>query len=73
MESNKNYKIFLKKNVRKSICSCGLSNVMPYCDNSHRTFNENNNCSFKSIKLISDKDIDIAVSCSNWTKKNEKK
>ena len=73
MESNNEYNIFLKKDVRKSICSCGMSNVMPYCDNAHRLFNENNNCSYKSIKLISNKDVSVSVSCSNWNSKNEKK
>ena len=42
MENNNIYKVILKKNIRKSICSCGLSNKIPYCDNTHRTFNKKN-------------------------------
>ena len=29
-------KIELKKDKRYSICTCGLSNIMPYCDGNHR-------------------------------------
>jgi len=66
MENSNIYKILLKKNIRKSICSCGLSNKMPYCDNAHRAFNEKNNCTYKSIKVISDKDVKIVLESSKW-------
>ena len=66
MENSNIYKILLKKNIRKSICSCGLSNKMPYCDNAHRAFNEKNNCTYKSIKVTSDKDVKIILKSSKW-------
>ena len=70
MENNNVYKVILKKNIRKSICSCGLSNKMPYCDNTHRTFNKKNNCNYKSVTITSDKDVEIVVKSTKW-KKNE--
>ena len=66
MENSNIYKILLNKNIRKSICSCGLSNKMPYCDNAHRAFNEKNNCTYKSIKVTSDKDVEIVIESSKW-------
>ena len=66
MKNSNVYKILLKKNIRKSICSCGLSNKIPYCDNAHRAFNEKSNCTYKSIKITSDKDVDIVVKSSKW-------
>ena len=66
MENNNIYKVILKKNIRKSICSCGLSNKIPYCDNTHRIFNEKNNCTYKSIKITSDKDVEVVIASSKW-------
>ena len=39
---------------------------MPYCDNAHRAFNEKNNCTYKSIKVTSDKDVEIVIESSKW-------
>ena len=66
------YKVLLKKNMKYSICSCGLSKVMPFCDNAHRLFNEENNSKFKSIKITPDKDVGIVLSSSNWNDGNKK-
>ena len=41
-----------KKNVKYSICSCGLSKKIPYCDNAHREFNLENSTQYKSIKIF---------------------
>tara|TARA_B100001029_G_C15056733_1_gene454956 strand:- start:645 stop:851 length:207 start_codon:yes stop_codon:yes gene_type:complete len=56
----------LKKGVQYSVCSCGLSKIMPFCDNAHREYNKRFSTDYKSIKIISDKDTTIKVSCSHW-------
>jgi len=61
----------VKKNVKYSICSCGLSKKLPYCDNAHREFNENNNTNYKSIKIISSNNVKIKINCSNWLDNDE--
>ena len=58
--------IQLKKNVKCSICSCGMSKKLPYCDNSHRVYNKINKTSYKSVKVYLLDDKKIKISCSNW-------
>ena len=62
--------IKIKKNVKYSLCSCGKSNKLPYCDNAHRAYNVANNCSYKSIKVYlldeSDDNDYLKIMCSNW-------
>tara|TARA_Y100000588_G_C13468622_1_gene591571 strand:- start:152 stop:361 length:210 start_codon:yes stop_codon:yes gene_type:complete len=59
----------LKKDVKYSICSCGLTRKLPFCDNQHRDYNKKNNCSYKSVKIIPSNDIEIQVNSSNWNEK----
>jgi len=61
----------IKKNKKYSICSCGLTKKLPFCDNSHRDYNKNNNCSYKSVKIIVNDKNEIEVKCSNWDKLND--
>ncbi len=62
--------IKIKKNVKYSLCSCGKSQQLPYCDNAHREYNVKNNCSYKSVKiyLLDEEDDDkyLKIMCSNW-------
>lgn len=58
--------IILKKGKRYSICTCGASVVMPFCDGRHREVNEKEVCNYKSIKIISEKDTKIKVHSSAW-------
>ena len=60
--------IKIKKETKYSICSCGLSDKLPFCDNNHREYNKENDSSYKSIKIISEKDTNIKIKCSNWLK-----
>ena len=62
------YKVLLKKNMKYSICSCGLSKILPYCDNAHRLFNKQNKTNYKSIKIISSKDVELEITSSTWIK-----
>ncbi len=59
-------KIEVKKGQKCSICTCGNSKTIPYCDNSHRKVNEENNTSYKSLKIIPDEDTIIYVYSNNW-------
>ncbi len=59
-------KIKLKAGKKYSICSCALSQTMPFCDNTHREFNATNGTEYKSVKLIPDHDVNIQVTSSKW-------
>ena len=58
--------IKLKANKKYSICSCGLSKSLPFCDNTHREFNAANNTEYKSVKITPEKDTLIRVTSSRW-------
>ena len=72
MKTNNKYRIKLKKNVKYSICSCGLSKKLPYCDNEHRKINNINNAKFNSIKVYSKKDVEVELVCKKWNEKKNK-
>ena len=59
----------VKKNIKYSICSCGLSKNLPYCDNQHRLHNKEHNTSYKSVKFFLGDDNIVEFKCSNWKKK----
>ena len=59
-------KINLKSGKKYSICSCGLSKTLPFCDNSHREFNKMNKTDYKSLKINPENDIMIEVTSSRW-------
>jgi CDGSH-type Zn-finger protein len=63
--------IKLKAGKKYSICSCGLSNILPYCDNTHREYNSKNGTEYKSVKIIPDKDTTIKVTSSRWMSNGE--
>ena len=58
--------IKLKGSKKYSICSCGYSKSLPFCDNSHREYNAENNTNYKSVKIIPEEDIVIEVTSSCW-------
>ena len=66
-------KIKLNAGKKYSICSCGLSNSLPFCDNKHREFNADNDTEYKSVKITSDDDTTIIVNSSRWNKTEENK
>ena len=59
-------KIKLKAGIKCGLCSCGLSKTLPFCDNAHRKFNEENGVNYKSVKIIPDKDVILSVTSSTW-------
>ena len=58
--------IKLKAGKRYKICSCGLSQTLPFCDNAHREFNAENGTEYKSVKLTPVSDTTIEVTSSRW-------
>ena len=65
--------IKLKAGKKYSICSCGLSKILPFCDNTHREFNAANNMEYKSVKITPEKDTIIKVTSSRWESVQENK
>ena len=65
--------IKLKAGKKYSICSCGLSGNLPFCDNTHREFNSANNMEYKSVKITSEADSKIEVTSSRWESVKENK
>ena len=65
--------IKIKSGKKYSICSCGLSKSLPYCDNAHRQFNAENDTEYKSVKITPDNDTTIIVNSSKWNKTEENK
>ena len=59
-------KIKLKANKKYSFCTCGKSDTLPYCDNNHRIFNDENGTNYKSLKVFPEEDTTICVSSSTW-------
>ena len=59
-------KIKLHKGKKYSICSCGMSKGLPFCDNTHRTYNEKNQTNYKSVKIIAEDTVTIDVNSSTW-------
>ena len=65
--------IKLKAGKKYSICSCGFSRSLPFCDNTHREFNDINNMEYKSVKITSEADTKIEVTSSRWESVKENK
>tara|TARA_Y100000739_G_C20238177_1_gene297622 strand:- start:3 stop:197 length:195 start_codon:yes stop_codon:yes gene_type:complete len=61
-------KIKIHKGRKYSICSCGLSKQLPFCDNEHREYNILNGTDYKSIKLITEETTIINFKSSKWIK-----
>ena len=64
-------KIKINAGKKYSICSCGLSDSLPYCDNKHREFNAENGTDYKSVKITPEYDTTIIVNSSRWNKTEE--
>ena len=65
--------IKLKAGKKYSICTCGLSACLPFCDNSHREYNAANGMEYKSLKVRPEHDTVIDVISSRWESIQKKK
>ena len=65
--------IKLKADKKYSICSCGLSGSLPFCDNAHREYNSIHKTEYKSLKITPEKDTLIKVTSSRWESVQESK
>ena len=65
--------IKLKAGKKYSICSCGHSESLPFCDNTHRAINAANDMEYKSVKIASKNNIIIEVNSSCWKSIQESK
>ena len=61
-------KVKLHKGRKYSVCSCGLSQLLPFCDNAHREYNEKHGTNYKSIKIIAEATTQINFNSSTWKK-----
>ena len=59
-------KIELQKDKKYSICSCGLSKTLPFCDHAHREYNEKNGTKYKSVKIIANETVTVNMDSSIW-------
>tara|TARA_B100001115_G_C15824842_1_gene410592 strand:- start:1017 stop:1202 length:186 start_codon:yes stop_codon:yes gene_type:complete len=59
-------KIKLYKGKKYSICSCGLSKNIPFCDNEHREHNKKNYKNYKSVKIVTEENINLNINSSTW-------
>ena len=57
-----------KKNTKYSVCTCGASNKIPYCDNAHRDINSKLGTNYKSLKIWTKRDTILKVLSSTWDK-----
>ncbi|MBS3132400.1 CDGSH iron-sulfur domain-containing protein [Candidatus Woesearchaeota archaeon] len=56
----------VKAGGKYSFCTCGQSKRLPYCDSSHKGYNEKTGAHYKSLKVFPEQDSKIKVSSSNW-------
>lgn len=56
----------IQEEKRYSFCTCGLSEVLPYCDNAHREHNDKHGTHYKSLKIRSVKAVKLGLSSATW-------
>ena len=59
-------KVKLYKEKKYSICSCGMSKALPFCDNAHRKYNAKNETQYKSVKITPEETIVLNLDSVNW-------
>ena len=61
--------VSLKPGESKSICTCGHSKILPWCDDSHKEVNLREGTNYHSLKLEEAQDGTIYASSKNWKNK----
>ena len=60
--------VVLEAGKKYSICTCGKSSKMPFCDNAHRNYNEENGTTYRSLKLFPKENIKLKIFSKTWKK-----
>ena len=68
-QSPESMKLELQKGKKYSICTCGHSKSIPFCDDSHRKINEERGTCYKSLKIRPEADTTLYIDSANWNKK----
>ena len=58
--------ITLLANHKYSLCSCGKSKTLPFCDDTHKVINAEKGTSYRPIKIWPEKDVTLEVYSGNW-------
>ncbi len=58
--------ISLEAGKQYSICTCGQSKKLPFCDNSHSQINEEKGTNYHSLKICSPINIELTINSKNW-------
>ena len=58
--------VTLHKGKKYSICSCGLSKALPFCNNAHREFNAKNGANYKSVKITPKETVKVELNSATW-------
>ena len=58
--------ILLKAGQKCSLCTCGKSKILPYCDDTHKIINAEKGTSYKPLKIWPKHDISLEVYSGNW-------
>ena len=64
--------ITLEKDVECSLCTCGHSSTLPFCDDTHAKINKEQGTSYKSFKIKPKETIVVKVFSKNWKRLYEK-
>jgi CDGSH-type Zn-finger protein len=58
--------VLLKAGKRYSLCPCGKSQALPFCDGAHKAYNEEKGANYKSLKITPDKDLELKIASTAW-------
>ena len=56
----------LKAGKKYSICTCGHSKNLPFCDNTHREINAEKGTNYRSLKITPHNNCVIYLSSKTW-------
>lgn len=63
--------ISLQAGQKCSLCTCGESRTLPYCDDTHKKVNAEKGTSYRPLKIWPKTEVELEVDCGNWEKINE--
>ncbi len=60
--------ITLEGKKKYSFCTCGKSKKIPYCDETHKSINEQQGTQYASLKIWPQEKTTVTLSSKNWRK-----